>query len=93
MSEVELLVRTPGGQTFKLSDVDVKTLRAAFEKPVEQKLYTFRQASEALGLSIYTVRRWAREGRIAVVKEGNKSRISASELRRLTTPRGRRKTA
>jgi len=48
------------------------------------KLYRIKEASEILGVHPKTIQRWAREGKIRVVKTvGGIRRIPESEIRRL----------
>ena len=46
--------------------------------------YTISEAARALGVSIDTLRRWDREGRITTTRDsGNRRLVSAAELERL----------
>src|SRR3954471_4725354 len=46
--------------------------------------YPAREAAELLGISLDTLRRWDREGRIATTRDaGNRRLVSAAELERL----------
>ena len=46
--------------------------------------YTIGEASRALGVSIDTIRRWDREGRIRTTRDtGNRRVVSAAEIERL----------
>jgi|HubBroStandDraft_6_1064221.scaffolds.fasta_scaffold1000720_2 excisionase family DNA binding protein len=48
-----------------------------------QKLATFNQAAASWGCTVSAVRRWRREGRIAVVKLGRLVRIPEAEVDRI----------
>lgn len=49
-----------------------------------KQVYTIGEASRALGVSIDTIRRWDRQGRIVATRDGaNRRVISASEIERL----------
>ena len=49
-----------------------------------KELYTAREAAQALGISIDTLRRWDREGRIRTERDGaNRRTVPAAELDRL----------
>ena len=46
--------------------------------------YTIGEASRALGVSIDTIRRWDRDGRIATTRDrGNRRLVAAAEIERL----------
>ena len=47
-------------------------------------LYTAREAAQALGISLDTLRRWDRDGRIRTSRDrGNRRLVSAAEIARL----------
>ena len=49
-----------------------------------KELYTAREAAQALGISLDTLRRWDREGRIKTKRDaGNRRVVSAKEIERL----------
>jgi molybdopterin-binding protein len=49
-----------------------------------REFYTARDAAQALGISLDTLRRWDREGRIKTSRDaGNKRIVSAAEIDRL----------
>ena len=49
-----------------------------------KQLYTAREAAAALGISLDTLRRWDRAGRVRVERDaGNRRVVSASEIDRL----------
>jgi molybdopterin-binding protein len=49
-----------------------------------REFYTARDAAQALGISLDTLRRWDREGRIKTSRDaGNKRIVPASEIERL----------
>src|SRR3954467_7670132 len=49
-----------------------------------KELYTAREAAEALGISLDTLRRWDRDGRIRTKRDaGNRRVVSAKEIARL----------
>jgi molybdopterin-binding protein len=51
---------------------------------VARQLYTAREAASALGISLDTLRRWDRAGRIAVQRDaGNRRVVAAAEIDRL----------
>jgi molybdopterin-binding protein len=51
---------------------------------VAKELYSAREAAQALGISIDTLRRWDREGRITTRRDaGNRRVVSAEEIARL----------
>lgn len=49
----------------------------------QQKLRNLNQASEQLGLSSWTLRRWAYDGKIASAKLGTRLMIPQSEIDRI----------
>ena len=50
----------------------------------EEQLYTASEAARALGISLDTLRRWDRAGRIRTQRDAaNRRLVSASEVRRL----------
>lgn len=53
------------------------------ERTVEAKLYGVQEAQELTGISRWTWRRWAYDGRVASVKLGKRLLIPASEIQRL----------
>ena len=54
-----------------------------------KQLYTAREAAQALGISLDTLRRWDREGRIKTTRDsGNRRLVSAKEIDRLRGERG-----
>jgi len=51
---------------------------------VAKELYTAREAAQALGISLDTLRRWDRDGRIRTSRDdGNRRVVRASEIARL----------
>jgi molybdopterin-binding protein len=51
---------------------------------VAKELYSAREAAEALGISLDTLRRWDRDGRIRTRRDaGNRRTVSAKEIARL----------
>ncbi len=49
-----------------------------------KELYTAREAAQALGISLDTLRRWDRDGRIRTSRDrGNRRVVSAAEIARL----------
>jgi len=51
---------------------------------VAKELYSAREAAQALGISIDTLRRWDREGRIRTRRDkGNRRVVTAKEIARL----------
>ena len=49
-----------------------------------KELYTAREAAQALGISLDTLRRWDRDGRIRTSRDrGNRRLVSAAEIARL----------
>ncbi|GAA0581169.1 hypothetical protein GCM10008997_32570 [Halomonas salifodinae] len=46
-------------------------------------LVTYHEAAEMLSVSHWTVREWAREGRLVVVGEGKGRRVTMGSIRRL----------
>jgi molybdopterin-binding protein len=49
-----------------------------------KELYSAREAAEALGISLDTLRRWDRDGRIKTKRDsGNRRVVSAKEIERL----------
>jgi molybdopterin-binding protein len=51
---------------------------------------TLGEAAKALGVSVDTLRRWDREGKLSTVRDGrNHRRVSRSEVERLTSRPGR----
>jgi molybdopterin-binding protein len=57
---------------------------------VPKELYTASEAASALGISLDTLRRWDRAGRIAVERDaGNRRVIHAAEIDRLRGDAGR----
>jgi len=51
---------------------------------VAKDLYTAREAAQALGISLDTLRRWDRDGRIRTSRDrGNRRLVSAAEIARL----------
>jgi molybdopterin-binding protein len=54
-----------------------------------KELYTASEAARALGISLDTLRRWDRQGRIATSRDsGNRRQVSAAEIERLRGERG-----
>jgi molybdopterin-binding protein len=52
--------------------------------PVAKDLYSASEAAQALGISLDTLRRWDREGRIKTRRDaGNRRVVSAKEIARL----------
>ncbi len=55
----------------------------------DDRTYTASEAARALGISLDTLRRWDRAGRISVQRDGaNRRVVSASEITRLRGERG-----
>ena len=55
---------------------------------------TLGEAARALGVSVDTVRRWDRAGKIKTTRDaGNRRRVPRSEITRLSAKPGRHKTA
>jgi molybdopterin-binding protein len=55
----------------------------------DERLYTAAEAARALGISLDTLRRWDRLGRIETRRdEGNRRLVPAAEIRRLSGPSG-----
>jgi molybdopterin-binding protein len=51
---------------------------------VAKELYTAREAAQALGISLDTLRRWDRDGRIRTSRDrGNRRVVGAAEIARL----------
>lgn len=50
---------------------------------MQTRLLTLRQASEELGVAVVTLRTWAAQRRVAVVRLGRAVRIPQSEIDRL----------
>ncbi len=50
----------------------------------QQQLYTLREASRLLSVSIWTLIDWRRQGRLRVVRLGRLVRVPASEIERIT---------
>jgi molybdopterin-binding protein len=56
-----------------------------------KETYTASEAARALGISLDTLRRWDRQGRIATTRDGgNRRQVSAQELERLRGSRANR---
>jgi molybdopterin-binding protein len=56
---------------------------------VPKELYSAREAAQALGISIDTLRRWDRDGRIRTKRDaGNRRVVAASEIERLRGDEG-----
>lgn len=54
-----------------------------------KELYSAREAAQALGISIDTLRRWDRDGRIRTKRDaGNRRVVAASEIERLRGDEG-----
>ena len=54
-----------------------------------KELYSAREAAQALGISIDTLRRWDRDGRIHTKRDaGNRRVVAASEIERLRGDEG-----
>src|SRR3954469_4378365 len=54
-----------------------------------KQIYSASEAAAALGISLDTLRRWDRSGRIAVERDhGNRRVVRASEIERLRGPEG-----
>jgi molybdopterin-binding protein len=61
---------------------------------VAKDAYPAREAAELLGISLDTLRRWDREGRIATTRDaGNRRLVSAAELERLRGEGGQHMSA
>jgi molybdopterin-binding protein len=59
-----------------------------------REFYTARDAAQALGISLDTLRRWDRDGRIKTSRDaGNKRIVAASEIERLRGGDGERLSA
>ena len=57
------------------------------------KTLTLGEAAKALGVSLDTLRRWDRDGKLRTVRdERNRRRVPVGEIRRLTARPGRRET-
>jgi molybdopterin-binding protein len=53
-------------------------------RAMAKELYSAREAAEALGISLDTLRRWDRDGRIKTKRDsGNRRVVSAKEIHRL----------
>jgi excisionase family DNA binding protein len=52
-------------------------------RPASERLRTVAEAADELGLSVYTVRAWIANRRIAHVRLGRTIRITAGEIRRV----------
>src|SRR3954449_8704123 len=53
-------------------------------RPVAKELYSAREAAQALGISLDTLRRWDRDGRIETQRDaGNRRVVPAKEIARL----------
>ena|SRR5436190_11303343 len=53
-------------------------------RPVAKELYSAREAAQALGISLDTLRRWDRDGRIETQRDaGNRRVVAAGEIARL----------
>jgi molybdopterin-binding protein len=53
-------------------------------RPMAKDLYSAAEAAQALGISLDTLRRWDREGRIETRRDrGNRRTVSAKEIARL----------
>jgi molybdopterin-binding protein len=54
---------------------------------VPKQIYSIGEASRMLGVSVDTIRRWDREGRIETTRDrGNRRVVSAAEIERLRGP-------
>ena len=54
-----------------------------------KELYSGREAADALGISLDTLRRWDRDGRIKTTRDaGNRRLVSAKEIARLRGDQG-----
>ena len=61
---------------------------------VAKTLYTASEAAQALGISLDTLRRWDRQGRIRVARDSaNRRVVSAREIQRLRGDDGRKLSA
>jgi molybdopterin-binding protein len=59
------------------------------EQAMNERMYTATEAARALGVSLDTIRRWDRVGRIATQRdEGNRRLVPASEIERLSSGAG-----
>ena len=57
-----------------------------------ERLYTMKEASKLLGVTVRTIQRWDREGRVRCVGTvGGKGRVPESEIKRIleSTRKGR----
>ena len=50
-------------------------------------LLTISEASRKFGISVHTIRKWIKSGKITAFKEGNRYKISAHELQQYINPR------
>ncbi len=65
-----------------------------FDTDGDLRAFSIRETAERLGLSPYTVREWANEGRISSVKIFGRRLVPADEIKRLLTEgRSERKRA
>ena len=48
-----------------------------------EKLYKYSEVAELLSVTRHTVERWAREGKLNVVRINGNPRVAESELKRL----------
>jgi putative resolvase len=56
-----------------------------------ERLYTFKEAKKLLGVTMRTIQRWDKEGKIRVVRTvGGRRRIPESEIKRLLGLKERR---
>jgi molybdopterin-binding protein len=62
----------------------------AAEEPGLESLVRIGAAATALGVSVDTLRRWERAGRIAFVRRGSSRYIASGELARMLRERGAR---
>ena len=59
-----------------------------------KELYSAREAAQALGISLDTLRRWDRDGRLRTERDrGNRRVVRASEIARLRGDEGRHMSA
>jgi len=56
---------------------------------MRREVYTASEAARALGISLYTLRRWDRQGRIRTTRDrSNRRQVSAGEIQRLRGSQG-----
>lgn len=70
-------------QRFPTAPTRIELRRPAPDVPQERLAYTYRQAAEALQVSVSTIKRRVRDGSLPVVMIGTLPRIPAAPIRRL----------